>query len=152
MASTPHKSVQWSNKNEVNEFVYGSPYSEASSSDSINASSTFQYINSQLIAHGYTRGSGVSFEGLSREDSDKLSKCMLGMLSQRNVSDALPESPIHCLLSFSLQEDMARVEDLSTKLRTLSYEHERLASMHRATSEQLAASERETNLFKSRLA
>ncbi|KAL5492669.1 hypothetical protein ACEPAI_4116 [Sanghuangporus weigelae] len=133
MASTPYKSVQWSNKNEVNEFVYGSPYSEASSTDSINASSTLQYINSQLVAHGFTRSSGVSFEGLSKEDSDKLSKCMLGMLNQRN-------------------EDMSRVEELSTKLRTLSYEHERLASMHRATSEQLAAAERETNLFKSRLA
>ncbi|OCB87664.1 hypothetical protein A7U60_g5190 [Sanghuangporus baumii] len=133
MASTPYKSVQWSNKDEVNEFVYGSPYSEASSTDSINASSTLQYINSQLVAHGFTRSSGVSFEGLSKEDSDKLSKCMLGMLSQRN-------------------EDVSRVDELSTKLRTLSYEHERLASMHRATSEQLAAAERETNLFKSRLA
>lgn len=46
---------------------------------------------------------------------------------------------------------MSRAEDLSTKLRTMSYEHERLMSMHRTTEEQLASSERETNLYKSRL-
>ncbi|EJC99972.1 uncharacterized protein FOMMEDRAFT_170062 [Fomitiporia mediterranea MF3/22] len=133
MACTPHKSVQWSNNNEVNEFVYGSPYSEASSTDSISAGSTLQYINSQLLAHGFARGTGISFEGLSKDDADKLSKCLIGMLSQRN-------------------EDMSRAEDLSTKLRTLTYEHERLATMHRTVSEQLACAERETNLFKSRLA
>ncbi|KAI5123471.1 hypothetical protein M0805_008841 [Coniferiporia weirii] len=133
MACTPRKLVHWSGENEVNEFVYGSPYSDASSSDSVNASSTLQYINSQLVAHGFARGTGVSFEGLSKEDADRLAKCMLGMLSQR-------------------MEDMARAEDLSTKLRTLSYEHERLSSMHRTTVEQLASSERETSGFKSRLA
>lgn len=84
-ACTPRKAVQWANDNEVNEFVYGSPYSDASSTDSVNATSTLLYINSQLVAHGFARGSGVTFDGLSKEDADKLSKCMLGMLSQRNV-------------------------------------------------------------------
>lgn len=51
-----------------------------------------------------------------------------------------------------IQDDMARTESLSTKLRTLSYEHERLSSMHRATEEKLASAERDTNLFKQRLA
>ncbi|KAH8096923.1 Afadin and alpha-actinin-binding-domain-containing protein [Phellopilus nigrolimitatus] len=132
MACTPRKLVHWG-ENDINEYAFGSPYSEASSSDSINATSTLQYINSQLVAHGFTRSPGVSFEGLSKEDADRLSKCVLGMLSQR-------------------MDDMARAEDISAKFRTLSYEHERLSSMLETTSEQLASSERETNLFKSRLA
>ena len=85
MAFTPRKSVQFAGDDEVQEFVYGSPYSEGSSTDSINASSTLQYINSQLVAHGFARGSGVSFDGLSKQDADRLSKCMLAMLGQRAV-------------------------------------------------------------------
>lgn len=85
MACTPRKLVHWSTDNEVNEFVYGSPYSDASSSDSINATSTLQYINSQLVAHGLARGPGISLDGLSKEDTEKATKCLLGMLSQRIV-------------------------------------------------------------------
>lgn len=86
MACTPRKLVHWSTDNE---FVYGSPYSDASSSDSINSTSTLSYINSQLIAHGFARGTGVSMEGLSKEDMEKMTKCLLGMLSQRVVRVAL---------------------------------------------------------------
>ena len=99
MACTTHKTVQWSDENKINEFVYGSPYSEASSADSVNATSTLHYINSQLLAHGFARGSGVSFEGLSKEDADKLSKCMLGLLNQRNV----------CQQSFTLSSERNRI-------------------------------------------
>lgn len=88
MAFTPKKSVQFAGDDEVKEFVYGSPYSEGSSMDSNTSSSTLQYINSQLIAHGFARGSGVSFDGLSGQDADRLSKCMLAMLGQRAVSPA----------------------------------------------------------------
>lgn len=84
MACTPRKLVHWSTDNEVNEFVYGSPYSDASS-DSVNATSTLQYINSQLIAHGFAKGPGISVEGLGKDDIERLSKCLLGMLSQRVV-------------------------------------------------------------------
>ena len=88
MACTPKKAVQFATDEEVKEFVYGSPYSEGSSTDSVNDSSTLAYINSQLVAHGFARGSGVSFDGLSRQDADRLSKCMLGMLGQRSVRQA----------------------------------------------------------------
>lgn len=92
MAFTPRKSVQFAADDEVKEFVYGSPYSEASSTDSINATSTLTYINSQLVAHGFARGSGVSFEGLSTQDAERLSKCMLAILGQRAVSAAFISS------------------------------------------------------------
>lgn len=50
------------------------------------------------------------------------------------------------------QEDMSRTEELSTKLRTMSYDHDRLFTMHRAAVEKTANAERETNLHKSKLA
>ena len=47
---------------------------------------------------------------------------------------------------------MSRTEELTTKLRTLSYDHERLMSMYRTETEKAANAEREMNLHKSRLA
>lgn len=47
---------------------------------------------------------------------------------------------------------MTRTEDLSTKIRTLSYDHERLQSMYRTSTEKTANAERETNVHKARLA
>ncbi|PCH36393.1 hypothetical protein WOLCODRAFT_140389 [Wolfiporia cocos MD-104 SS10] len=47
---------------------------------------------------------------------------------------------------------MSRTENLTTKLRTLSYDHERLLGMHRDAKERAANAEREMNLHKSRLA
>lgn len=47
---------------------------------------------------------------------------------------------------------MARTETLSTKFKTLSYDHERLVSMNRAANERAANAEREMNMHKSRLA
>jgi hypothetical protein len=46
---------------------------------------------------------------------------------------------------------MARTEELTTKLRTLSYDHERLMSIHRTAMERAANAEREMNVHKSRL-
>ena len=51
-----------------------------------------------------------------------------------------------------MQDDMSRAEDLTTKFRTLSYDHERLMTMHRTANEKVANAEREMNLHKSRLA
>jgi hypothetical protein len=47
---------------------------------------------------------------------------------------------------------MSRAEDLSTSLRTLSYDHERLMGMHRLATEKTANAEREMNVYKSRIA
>ena len=50
------------------------------------------------------------------------------------------------------QTDMSRAEELSTQLRTLSYDHERLMGMHRSSIETALNAEREVNMYKSRLA
>lgn len=47
---------------------------------------------------------------------------------------------------------MTRTEELSTKIRTLSYDYERLQSMYRTSTEKAANAEREQNVHKARLA
>ncbi|KAH9893346.1 Afadin and alpha-actinin-binding-domain-containing protein [Cubamyces lactineus] len=128
--ATPKKIVHWALNASLSDL--GSPFSDTGSSDSCTSTSSLQYINSQLIAHGFTHGSGLSLDGLAKEDADKVVKCILGMLSQRI-------------------DDMSRTEELTTKLRTLSYDHERLTSMYKAETEKAANAEREMNLHKSRL-
>ncbi|KAI0954591.1 hypothetical protein AcW1_006435 [Taiwanofungus camphoratus] len=128
MASTPHKLVHWALDVSMSDF--GSPFSAATSESS--STSSLQYINSQLIAHGFAQSPGLSLEGLAKDDADKVVKCLLGMLSQRI-------------------NDMSRTEDLTTKIRTLSYDHERLMSMYQTTKDRAANAERETNVHKSRL-
>ncbi|KAH7890897.1 Afadin and alpha-actinin-binding-domain-containing protein [Phlebopus sp. FC_14] len=131
MAEGSRKFVQWATDVPVSEPE--SPSIEASSSTSFTSTSTLQYINSQLVAHGFTTSPGISVEGISDRDCEGIAKCLLAMLSQR-------------------VNDMSRTEDLSTKLRTLSYEHERVTAMHHAATERAANAEREINVFKSRLA
>ncbi|KAL1713197.1 Afadin and alpha-actinin-binding-domain-containing protein [Schizophyllum commune] len=97
------------------------------------STSSLQYINSQLIAHGFTAPPGLSLDGVASADMEKAVKCLLAMLSQR-------------------VDDMSRTETLSTKLRTLNYDHERLKSMYDAAEERAANAEREMNTYKSRLA
>ncbi|CCM01360.1 uncharacterized protein FIBRA_03410 [Fibroporia radiculosa] len=130
MAATPKKLVHWAL--DVSFSGFGSPFSDTTSTES-NSTSSLQYINSQLIAHGFTHSPGLSLEGLSKDDSDRIIKCLLGMLSQR-------------------VDDMSRTEELSTKIRTLSYDHERMVSMHKAATDRAANAEREMNVHKSRLA
>ncbi|KAG2103085.1 Afadin and alpha-actinin-binding-domain-containing protein [Suillus discolor] len=131
MAVTPRKLVHWGLDVSISDL--GSPCSEATSSDSVASTSSLEYINSQLVAHGFTHSPGISFEGLSNSDADQLARCLLAMLGQR-------------------VNDMSRAEDLSTSLRTLSYDHERLMGMHRSATEKAANAEREMNVYKSRMA
>ncbi|KAA1470163.1 hypothetical protein DENSPDRAFT_928667 [Dentipellis sp. KUC8613] len=131
MEKTPKRLVHWAL--EYSNSSFASPISEASSSESVNSSSTLQYVNSQLVAHGFAQSPGLVLDGLSNSDSEKVVKCLMGMLSQR-------------------MEDMTRTEDLTTKYRTLTYDHERLVSLHRSATEKAANAERETNLQKSKLA
>ena len=83
MAATPRNLVHWALDVSISDF--GSPYSEATSSDSVASTSSLQYISSQLVAHGFTPSPGLSFEGLSNSDTDKVARCLLAMLSQRAV-------------------------------------------------------------------
>ncbi|KAI6113107.1 Afadin and alpha-actinin-binding-domain-containing protein [Pisolithus sp. B1] len=130
MAETGRKLVHWALNASTS--GCGSPFYEASNS-SFSSTPNLQYINSQLIAHGFTTAPGLSLDGISKTDSERVAKCLLTMLSQR-------------------VDDMSRAEDLSTKLRTLSYDHERLIGMHSASKEEAASAGREVNQYKSRLA
>ncbi|KAF7309923.1 hypothetical protein MIND_00364600 [Mycena indigotica] len=116
-----NKAVHWGTEGSVSDI-----------SSDILATSSLDYINSQLIAHGFVPTPGLSLDGIAPADLDRVVKCLLGMLSQR-------------------VEDMGRTEDLTTKLRTLSYDHERLTTMYRAAADTAASAEREVNLYKSRL-
>ncbi|KAJ6514929.1 Afadin and alpha-actinin-binding-domain-containing protein, partial [Mycena vitilis] len=123
---TPKRGVHWGPEDPS----FGSPFSDASSA--MNSTSSLDYINSQLVAHGFAPAPGLSLDGIANADLDRAVKCMLGLLSQR-------------------VDDMSRTEDLTTKLRTLSYDHERLMSMYRTATDTAANAEREANLHKSRL-
>lgn len=129
MAHTPRRTVHWA----LEGSPFGSPFSEGTSNESFSSGSSVQFINDQLIAHGFTHAPGLCLESLSNADAEKVVKCLLAMLSQRI-------------------EDMARTEDLTTKLRTLSYDHERLKSMHADAKERAANAERDVETYKSRLA
>lgn len=147
MAATPKRGVHW-NFDDISFSELNSP--SGSSTDSFVSTSTLEYANAQLIAHGFVQAPGLCLEGISIKDSDTVVKCLLSLLSQRVVGistfrqyDRQPH--------VSLQEDMARTEELSTKLRTMTYDHERLTSMHRTAVEKAANAEREANLHKSKL-
>ncbi|KAG6850668.1 hypothetical protein H0H93_010396 [Arthromyces matolae] len=99
---------------------------------SVDSTSSMDYINAQLLAHGFVQSPGIVLGEISSSDSERIVKCLLGMLSQR-------------------VEDMARTEELNTKLRTLTYDYERMKSLHRDATEVAANAEREANVHKSRL-
>ncbi|KAJ7809050.1 Afadin and alpha-actinin-binding-domain-containing protein [Mycena olivaceomarginata] len=126
MAQTPKKGVHWG----LEDPSFGSPFSDASST--MNSTSSLDFINSQLVAHGFAPAPGLSLVGIDNADLERVVKCLLGMLGQR-------------------VDDMTRTEDLTTKLRTLSYDHERLTAMHRTSVDAAANAERESSLHKSRL-
>uniref|UniRef100_A0A0W0G6R5 Afadin and alpha-actinin-binding-domain-containing protein n=1 Tax=Moniliophthora roreri TaxID=221103 RepID=A0A0W0G6R5_MONRR len=131
-AATPanRKLVHW----DVNSPDMGSPSLSLpnDSTDSFVSTSSLQYINSQLVAHGFTSSPGLSLDGISNEDLNRVTKCLLDMLAQR-------------------MKDMSRAEQLTTELRTLTYDYERMKSMHQSASESAANFEREVNVQKSRL-
>ncbi|KAI0791937.1 Afadin and alpha-actinin-binding-domain-containing protein, partial [Abortiporus biennis] len=133
MDSTPKKpGVHWALDSSISDF--GSPFIEGSSNESVSTStSTLQYVNSQLISHGFTQNPGLSLDGLQKEDSERVMKCLMGMLGQRI-------------------EDLSRTEDFGAKIRTLSYEHERLTSMYKTVNDKALNAEREANSHKSKLA
>jgi hypothetical protein len=97
MTATPKKLVHWAHDISLSDF--GSPFSNTSS-DSVLSTSTLQYINSQLIAHGFTSAPGLSLDGIPNNDSERVVKCLLAMLSQRVVSRRVFK-PISNLLTFN---------------------------------------------------
>ncbi len=64
-----------------------SPLSDTSSTSttSIHSTSTLQYVNSQLISHGFALPPGLCLDSLSSAEADGVTKCLLAMLGQRVV-------------------------------------------------------------------
>jgi hypothetical protein len=88
MASTAGPSKQFTNVHWDIDSITSLPEPSLSllSSEDYEPTSTFQYVNSQLVAHGFARSPGLCLDGLANDDIEKLVKCLLGMLSQRMVS------------------------------------------------------------------
>ena len=86
MAATPapKNSVHWAPSPNLSPL--SDTLSPSSSSSFTSSSSTIQYINSQLISHGFAVPPGLSLDGLSTPDAENVTKCLLSMLSQRVVS------------------------------------------------------------------
>ncbi|TEB33294.1 hypothetical protein FA13DRAFT_1731067 [Coprinellus micaceus] len=129
MAATPKRSVHW-NYEDMSFSELSSPGSTGS--ESFASTSSLEYANAQLLAHGYIDKAGLCLDGVSNVDSEAVVRCLLRLLGDRMA-------------------DMARTEELTTKIRTMTYENERLSSMHRSALEQGANAEREANLHKSKL-
>ncbi|KAJ8092949.1 hypothetical protein PM082_011269 [Marasmius tenuissimus] len=138
MAATPanHKKlVHWESSPAVSEDLDSISLSlpNSSTESSFVSTSSLQYVNAQLVAHGFTSTPGLSLEGISNQDLNRATKCLMDMLAQR-------------------VKDMSRAEQLSTEIRTMNYDYERMKSMHQTASESSANLERELNTQRSRLA
>ncbi|QRW16813.1 actinin-binding protein, afadin and alpha [Rhizoctonia solani] len=111
--------------------VANSPFGGAAEPSTPETStSSLAYVNSQIIAHGFARAP-LDLSELGREEQNRVVKCVLGMLSQR-------------------VDDMQRAEDLSARLRTISYEHERVSNMLRAAKNEVLQAEREAEAAKTK--
>lgn len=84
MAHTPKKSVHWKMAS-PSLSVLDSPYFDMSDESSMDSMSSLDFINSQLVAHGFVDSPGLSLGGMEKDDSTRLVKCMLALLGQRVV-------------------------------------------------------------------
>ena len=84
MAATPRKHVQW-DLDGPSISPLNSPFFNNTYESSVVSTSSLEFINSQLVAHGFVPSPGLSLEGISNEDSTRVVKCLLGMLGQRVV-------------------------------------------------------------------
>ncbi|KAF8329372.1 Afadin and alpha-actinin-binding-domain-containing protein [Cantharellus anzutake] len=111
----------------------GSVMSSVPSSPESSSSSTLAFVSAQLIAHGFARPPGLlgPLVGLSSKDQELVTKCFVSLLDQR-ISD------------------MERNEDLTTRLNTLTYDHERLKSLYNAAKAETIQAQRETESIKSK--
>ncbi|KAG8758300.1 hypothetical protein FRC14_000358 [Serendipita sp. 396] len=103
-----------------------------SSMGSPAAPTSIDYINGQLVAHGFTHGQGLNLSDMRGQDQQMVVKCLSSMLGQR-------------------LDDMRRAEQLGGKYKTLAYDQERLLEQHRAAKEAAAQAEREMETGKARV-
>ena len=60
------------------------------SSSEMSYTSSLQYLNSQLLAHGFAHNSGISLDGLSTSNTESVVKVLLSLMNQRVVRLFLP--------------------------------------------------------------
>ena len=149
--ATTTRNVHW--ENEASELSFASPLRDVSAQ-------SIQYVNAQLVAHGFTHGSGIRLDALPSKDQQVALKCLVNMLGQRVVRRFLSMLvPPHVAALFptpgppdtSPQVDMARTEELTTKYKTLAYDHERLVAQHSLALTTAATSERDVETAKARM-
>jgi hypothetical protein len=88
MHATPKKVVHWQN-NDISLSDLRSPsfnFNASIESDSFTSTSSLDYLNSQLISHGYAPSPGLVLDGISMSDQERVLKCLFGLLNQRVVS------------------------------------------------------------------
>lgn len=61
-------------------------------SSEMSYTSSLQYLNCQLVAHGFAHNPGISLDGLSTTNTESVVKVLLSLLNQRVV---------RCFLLFS---------------------------------------------------
>ena len=54
-------------------------------SSEMSYTSSLQYLNSQLVAHGFAHNPGISLDGLSTPNTESVVKVLLSLLNQRVV-------------------------------------------------------------------
>ena len=126
-------------------------------SSEMSYTSSLQYLNSQLVAHGFAHSPGISLDGLSTANTESVVKVLLSLLNQRVVRVSLFSRFRGLVLTCGLdgnvlgaQRDMERTDELNTKMRTTGYDNDRLRSMHQSAVEAAGNAEREMNVWKSR--
>jgi len=58
-------------------------------SSEMSYTSSLQYLNSQLVAHGFAHNPGISLDGLSAANTESVVKVLLSLLNQRVVRVSL---------------------------------------------------------------
>jgi len=146
--ATPQKFVHWGMDSP---YFLGSPSfdNNTGESSSMTSTSSWEYVNAQLVAHGFAPSPGLCLDGISNEHSARMVKCLLGLLSQRMVREHFCQPN---MMNIVQKEDMSRTENMTAKYRSLTYDLERMRSLYRTETEKAANAEREMNLYKSRLA
>lgn len=86
MDGTPKKAVHWENNDFSLSHVCSPSFNFSGSMEAIVSTSSLDYINSQLIAHGFIPSPGLVLDGVSNADQERVVKCLFGMLNQRIVS------------------------------------------------------------------
>lgn len=57
----------------------------ADGNSEMSYTSSLQYLNSQLIAHGFAYNPGISLDGLSTPNTESVVKVVLSLMNQRVV-------------------------------------------------------------------